>query len=151
MLISRKLQGFEQSCSEARLATPMSTQTAPNYRVRNFKFKKNQSFVFWKTLTKSLKHHIWKTTKIWAVIIGCKVPSPWDYSESPPTKGLGVQNFEEKKLVWVFWNLKKITKKRHISKTTRNGALIFGGKIRNSWEYSEAPNYREGNFKFWKY
>ena len=36
--ISRKLPKLEQSYLEAKLATPESTLTAPNYRVRYFKF-----------------------------------------------------------------------------------------------------------------
>ena len=40
-IISGKIQGFGQSCLEARFSNPMSIQTAPNYRIRNFKLKKN--------------------------------------------------------------------------------------------------------------
>ena len=39
-IISGKIQGFGQSCLEARFSNPMSIQTAPNYRIRNFKSKK---------------------------------------------------------------------------------------------------------------
>ena len=38
-VISRKLQGFEQSYLKARFATPESTLTAPCYRVKKFKFE----------------------------------------------------------------------------------------------------------------
>ena len=37
-VISGKLQGFEQSNWEAKLATPESTLTEPHYRDENFKF-----------------------------------------------------------------------------------------------------------------
>ena len=41
-IISRKLQGFEQSNLEARFAIPDSTLTVPNYRVGNFSFFKKR-------------------------------------------------------------------------------------------------------------
>ena len=37
-IISRKLQGFEQSYFEARFAILDSTLTVPKYRVANFRF-----------------------------------------------------------------------------------------------------------------
>ena len=40
---SRKIKAIEQSHLDARFATPESSRTNPNYRVRNFNFeKKNQ-------------------------------------------------------------------------------------------------------------
>ena len=41
-------------------------------------------------------------------------------------------------------------KKRHISKRTVIWIVIVGGKICNSFEYSDSTNYGVGNFKFWK-
>ena len=60
---SRKLQRFEQSNLEARFATPMNTQTAPNNRVRNFKQKKNK-ISFSEKVGRNQKTSYLKTTKI---------------------------------------------------------------------------------------
>ena len=55
-MISRKLQGFEQSYLEARFAIHDSTLTVPNYRVGNFRFLKNDSNLsFLKIYEKSQK------------------------------------------------------------------------------------------------
>ena len=64
-IISRKLQGFEQSYFEARFAILDSTLTVPKYRVRNFRFLKCINSSFLKIFEKShKKRHISKTTRI---------------------------------------------------------------------------------------
>ena len=53
IIISRKLQGFEQLKLEARFAIFDSTLSVPNYRVENFRFLKNHNLSFLKILKKS--------------------------------------------------------------------------------------------------
>ena len=58
-IISRKLQGFEQSYLEARFAILDSTLTVPNYRVGNFRLlKNNKNLSFLKNLEKITKNVI---------------------------------------------------------------------------------------------
>ena len=52
--------------------------------------------------------------------------------KAPQRKGWEFKILKKKNLFGFSEIKKKNHKKRHISKTTRNGALIFGGKIRNS-------------------
>ena len=63
-VISRKLQEFEQSYLEARLAILDSTLTVPIYGVGNFRFlKKTNNLSFLKNFEKKKKTSHPKTTK----------------------------------------------------------------------------------------
>ena len=44
----------------------------------------------------------------------------------------------------------KKSQKRHISKTTRIWAAIFGGKIRNPWKYSDRTQLQGWEFQILK-
>ena len=57
-VISRKLQGFEQSYLEARFAILESTLSGPKYRVGKFRFIKNNSLRFVKIFEKFTKNVI---------------------------------------------------------------------------------------------
>ena len=59
-VISQKLQGIEQLYLEASFVTPESTLTAPNYKVKNFKFGKNNS-IFLKLFEKIAKNVMTRT------------------------------------------------------------------------------------------
>ena len=58
-VISRKLQGFEQSYLEARFAMLESTLRGPNYRVGNLRFLENDNnLIFLKVFEKITKNVI---------------------------------------------------------------------------------------------
>ena len=78
-VISRKLQRFEQSHLEARLATPWSTLTIPNYRVGTSKFEKKITLNFLKIFEKitktsylenykDLRSHNWRQNTKYAIL-----------------------------------------------------------------------------------
>ena len=153
-VISRKLQGFEQSYLLARFVTPQSNLTALNYKVENFKFwnlilKKSYKFSknFSKKLQKTylenykdLSSHILRRDSRSLIVL-------WQY----PSTGLGISDFLKKINNLSFLKtFEKIYKKHHISKTTKNWAVIVGGKIRNLWDYSDRTQLMGWEFQIFK-
>ena len=95
-VISRKLQGFEQSYLLARFVTPQSNLTALNYKVDNFKFWKlilKKSYKFSKNFlkkfkktylenSKDLSSHVLRRDSRSLIVL-------WQY----PSTGLGISGF----------------------------------------------------------
>ena len=78
------------------------------------------------------QRNISKTTKIWEVRFGGQICNPESTLTAPTTK-LGNSNFEKKISFWDFWKIHQKTS--YLEKGI--WAVIFRGKIRNSWEYPD--------------
>ena len=148
-VIPRKLQRIEQSYLEARFAIFESTLTGTNYRVGIFRFLKNNFILnFLKIFEKITKNVISrKLQRIEQSYLETRF-AILDCTVTVPNYRVGNFRFCEKIYYKFSENFEKNHKKRHISKTTKFWAVIFAGKIRNLWEYSDR-NQIQG-WEFWE-
>ena len=77
-----------------KIRNPYEYPDSTQLQGEEFQIKK--SFLFWKTMTKSQKRHISKTTKIWAVIFGGKICNSWEYPDSTHLQGKAFQILKKK-------------------------------------------------------
>ena len=101
------------------------------------------------------KRHISKTTKFWADVFRGKIFNPMKVPSQISITGLRISKFWNfLTSVFFFQNFGENHKKRHILKTTRIWAVVFGGKNRNSWEYPDKaspPRWEYQNLWFFLY
>ena len=150
-VISRKLQGFEQSYLEARFVTPYSIPTGPNYRVGNFRFlKTNNNLSFQKNFEKNhKKRHISKTTLEQSNLDASF--ATFEITLTVPKYRVGNFRFCEKKLIEVFWKFfEKITKNVISRKLQRIEQWYLEARFAILESTLTRPNYRVGNFRFLK-
>ena len=69
----------------------MSTQKAPNNRIRNLKFQKSSKFRFLKSLEKITKTSYLENYKDLSSHNWIQGSQPWEYSDSPQLQGLEFQ------------------------------------------------------------
>ena len=115
-----------------------------------FKFGKQKLIRFWKLFWKNHKTSYLENYKDLSTHNWRRGSQPLRKLWYPSTTGLGILKIEKHKLVKFSEIFTKNHKKRHISKTTRIWVVIFGGKIRNPWEYPEITQLRGKAFQILK-
>ena len=110
-----------------------STLTGPNYRVGNFRFLKNNNNLRFLNIfeKKSQKNVISrKLQRIEQPYLEARF-AIFESTLTGPNYRVGNFRFLKNNSNLSFLKILKNHKKRHISKTTKNSAVILGGEIRN--------------------
>ena len=121
----------------------------PTTRLGISNFERKLIKIFWNFLKKSQKTSYLENYKDLSSHIWRQDSQSLKVFWQDLTTGLGISDFAENKYK-LSEKVLKNHKKHHISKTTRNWAVIFGGKIRHLWKYSDSTQLQGWEFQILK-